>query len=291
MNDTVMAGEVQSQKTKAFASRSSTSEERIKRDEEELEQLLEEQEKGKAESTEEKEEDIEAVSPEDKSFKKRYGDLRRHTQQKENELQSRISALEKQLTSSTKSEIKLPKSDEDIEAWAKDYPDVAAIIETIAIKKAREQSVDLEERVKEIDDMKATAVKDKAQVELMQFHPDFDKIREDDDFHTWAEEQPRWIQEALYDNDNDARSAARAIDLYKSDRGITTKKPSTDKDAARSINTRADRSKPQEGDSKSNFRESQVAKMSSQEYEKKADEIMESIRTGKFIYDISGNAR
>jgi hypothetical protein len=125
----------------------------------------------------------------------------------------------------------------------------------------------------------------------MQFHPDFDKIREDDDFHTWAEEQPRWIQEALYDNDNDARSAARAIDLYKSDRGITTKKPSTDKDAARSINTRADRSKPQEGDSKSNFRESQVAKMSSQEYEKKADEIMESIRTGKFIYDISGNAR
>ena len=286
-----MAGEVQSQKTKAFASRSSTSEERIKRDEEELEQLLEEQEKGKAESTEEKEEDIEAVSPEDKSFKKRYGDLRRHTQQKENELQSRISALEKQLTSSTKSEIKLPKSDEDIEAWAKDYPDVAAIIETIAIKKAREQSVDLEERVKEIDDMKATAVKDKAQVELMQFHPDFDKIREDDDFHTWAEEQPRWIQEALYDNDNDARSAARAIDLYKSDRGITTKKPSTDKDAARSINTRADRSKPQEGDSKSNFRESQVAKMSSQEYEKKADEIMESIRTGKFIYDISGNAR
>ena len=286
-----MAGEVQSQKTKAFASRSSTSEERIKRDEEELEQLLEEQEKGKAESTEEKEEDIEAVSPEDKSFKKRYGDLRRHTQQKENELQSRISALEKQLTSSTKSEIKLPKSDEDIEAWAKDYPDVAAIIETIAIKKAREQSADLEERVKEIDEMKASASKDKAQVELMQFHPDFDKIRENDDFHTWAEEQPRWIQEALYDNDNDARSAARAIDLYKSDRGITTKKPSTDKDAARSINTRADRSKPQEGDSKSNFRESQVAKMSSQEYEKKADEIMESIRTGKFIYDISGNAR
>jgi hypothetical protein len=291
MNDTVMAGEVQSQKTKAFASRSSTSEERIKRDEEELEQLLEEQEKGKAESTEEKEEDIEAVSPEDKSFKKRYGDLRRHTQQKENELHSRISALEKQLISSTKSEIKLPKSDEDIESWSREYPDVAAIIETIAIKKAREQSVDLEERVKEIDDMKATAVKDKAQVELMQFHPDFDKIREDDDFHTWAEEQPRWIQEALYDNDNDARSAARAIDLYKSDRGITTKKPSTDKDAARSINTRADRSKPQEGDSKSNFRESQVAKMSSQEYEKKADEIMESIRTGKFIYDISGNAR
>ena len=35
--------------------------------------------------------------------------------------------------------MKLPKSDEDIEQWAADYPDVAAIVETIAMKKAREE--------------------------------------------------------------------------------------------------------------------------------------------------------
>ena len=40
-------------------------------------------------------------------------------------------ALKKQLDESTRKEISLPKSDEDIEAWAKDYPDVAAIVETI----------------------------------------------------------------------------------------------------------------------------------------------------------------
>jgi hypothetical protein len=51
--------------------------------------------------------------------------------------------------------MRLPKSDEDIEAWATKYPDVAAIVETIAIKKAREQSAGLEERVKEIDEMRA----------------------------------------------------------------------------------------------------------------------------------------
>ena len=44
--------------------------------------------------------------------------------------------------------MKLPKSDEDIEQWAADYPDVAAIVETIAMKKAREQSTALEERMK-----------------------------------------------------------------------------------------------------------------------------------------------
>jgi len=31
--------------------------------------------------------------------------------------------------------------------------------------------------------------------------------------------------------------------------------------------------------------------MSAQQYEKNAEAIMEAIRTGKFIYDVSGNAR
>ena len=284
-----MAGEMTPQKTTAFGNRKYSNAERIQREEEELAELMAKQ-RGEGQE-EEAEQDDAPVSAEDKSFKKRYGDLRRHTQLKENELQSRISVLEQQLSSSTKSEIKLPKSDQDIEAWAKEYPDVAAIIETIAIKKAREQSADLEERVKVIDEMKASATKEKAQVELMQMHPDFDKIREDDDFHNWAEEQPKWIQDALYDNENDARSAARAIDLYKADRGIVTKKPSSNKDAARSVNTRSERSRPNDNDSKGHIRESQVSKMSAQEYEKRADEIMDAIRTGKFIYDISGNAR
>jgi hypothetical protein len=31
--------------------------------------------------------------------------------------------------------------------------------------------------------------------------------------------------------------------------------------------------------------------MTTQQYEARSDEIMEAIRTGKFIYDISGGAR
>jgi hypothetical protein len=31
--------------------------------------------------------------------------------------------------------------------------------------------------------------------------------------------------------------------------------------------------------------------MSAQEYEKMSDDIMEAIRTGKFVYDLSGSAR
>ena len=282
-----MAGEVTSPKKVAFVDRKSANSNRIEQDEKELKELLE----NKEEAPEVEAQEAEPANAEEKSFKKRYGDLRRHQQKKDKDYEERIKALEQQLTESTKSEIKLPKSDEDIDAWATKYPDVAAIVETIAIKKAREQSEGLESRVKEIDEMRATASREKAEVELLKIHPDFSDIRDSDDFHNWAEEQPKWVQEALYENDTDARSASRAIDLYKADMNITTKKPASNKDAARSVNSRTSRSEPNTNDNDGAFRESQVAKMSTQQYEKASDAIMEAIRTGKFIYDMSGSAR
>jgi len=287
-NMEVMASEVEAPKKVAFANRKYSNADRIKKEEEELEQLIAEQ---KGEAVQEEPKEAEPTNAEEKSFKKRYGDLRRHQQQKEKEYEDRIKALETQLNQATKSEIKLPKSDEDIEAWATKYPDVAAIVETIAIKKAKEQAQGLEDRVREIDEMKANAAREKAEVELLKLHPDFGTIRDSDDFHEWAEEQPKWVQDALYENDADARSAARAIDLYKADRNITTKKSATAKDAARSVGARNERSKPNSDAMSGAIRESDVQKMSATEYEKNADDIMEAIRTGNFIYDLSGSAR
>ena len=288
MNDTIMAEEMQSPKKVAFANRKYTNEDKRKMEEEELEQLMKEQ-KGEVESAEPKE--AEPTNAEEKTFKKRYSDLRRHQQQQAEEFKKEIEALKSQLNQATKKEMKLPKSDADIEQWAADYPDVAAIVETIAMKKAREQSSALEERVKVVDEMQYTAKKEKAEAELMRLHPDFNDIRDSDEFHDWAEDQPKWVQDALYDNDNDARSAARAIDLYKADMGIATKKSAISKDAAKYVSTKNTRSRPQENEASSYLRESQVQKMSPQQYEKMSDEIMEAIRSGKFIYDVSGSAR
>jgi len=277
--------EVQPSKV-AFVSRPYSKDEKLKKDEEELEQLLDEQKQDA--STEEVE--SEPTTAEEKTFKKRYSDLRRHQQKQTEELKTEINALKSQLEQSTKKQIKLPKSDEDIETWAKDYPDVAAIVETIAMKKAAEQSASLEQRVKALDDMQQDVSKQRAETELLQMHPDFDDIRNDDDFHTWAEEQPKWIQDALYENDNDARSASRAIDLYKADRSITTKK-TNNRDAAKSVSTKGKRNKPVENESSSFLRESDVQRMTAKEYESKSDEIMEAIRQNKFVYDLSGSAR
>jgi len=278
----------------AFVSKPYTQEERIKKEEAELEQLIKEQ-KGEAERQAEESKNTneeEPTSAEEKTFKKRYGDLRRHTQEKEREFQKQLNDLKEQLDKATKKEIKLPKSDEDIEAWAKAYPDVAKIVETIAMKKAREQSAELETKLQKIDEMSAEAQKEKAEAELMRLHPDFDEIRDSDDFHDWAEEQPKWVQDALYENDNDAKSAARAIDLYKADRNIS-KKDSTQssRSAAMEIGTRSSKTKVDTSESGRKIRESDVQKMSAVQYEKQADAIMEAIRSGNFIYDVSGSAR
>ena len=273
----------------------------IEDEEKELEELIEQQ-KEEAEKDERaakivEQELLEPDSAEEKTFKKRYGDLRRHTQKQQKEHEEKIAALQNQLDTVTKTQIKLPKTETELEAWSQEYPDIAAIIETIAIKKSREQSEDLEKRMDEINQLQSTAKREKAEAELLSLHPDFEEIRATDDFHNWAETQPKWVQDALYENENDARSAARAIDLYKVDQSKESpsekkaKKLSNTRDAARAVNTKTAKAAPETSTDSGKWKESTVEGMSSQQYEKHAESIMEAIRSGEFIYDISGSAR
>ena len=245
------------------------------------ESVTEQEEEPKAEAQEED------LSAEEKNFKKRYGDLRRHTQEKEKEFQAQLDKLQSQLEAATKNELVLPKSEDEVEAWAKKYPDIAGIVEAIADKKASERSSELDGRLKEIEALRTTAKREKAEAELLSYHPDFQEIRADDAFHSWAEKQPKVVQDALYENSEDAKSVARVIDLYKSDQGIKTKGvSSSDKAAASSVKAKG-RSTPDTDDSSKYLSESQVAKMSMKEYEKRMDEIFDAQRSGKFIYDMS----
>ena len=245
------------------------------------ESVTKQEEEPKAEAQEED------LSAEEKNFKKRYGDLRRHTQEKEKEFQAQLDKLQSQLEAATKNELVLPKSEDEVEAWAKKYPDIAGIVEAIADKKASERSSELDGRLKEIEALRTTAKREKAEAELLSYHPDFQEIRADDAFHSWAEKQPKVVQDALYENSEDAKSVARVIDLYKSDQGIKTKGvSSSDKAAASSVKAKG-RSTPDTDDSSKYLSESQVAKMSMKEYEKRMDEIFDAQRSGKFIYDMS----
>jgi len=240
------------------------------------------------EKPEAKAQEDDELSAEEKNFKKRYGDLRRHQQDKEKEFNAKIEALESQLSKAANKQLVLPKTDEELEAWTKEYPDVASIIETIADKKSKSAAKDIEDRMVELEEMRQNAHRDKAEAELVKMHPDFIEIRQDDTFHNWAKEQPKWVQDALYENVDDAKSVARVIDLYKIDKGITNKKKAKpdEKAAASSVKTKS-AAAPEPDESAKMIRESEVANMSIKEYEKRADEIMDAQRNGNFIYDMS----
>ena len=257
-----------------------------------LQKLVEERDsslKKEADAEEDKQE-TESLNPEEKTFKKRYGDLRRHSQQKEDDYKKQILSLREQLATTTKENIQLPKTEQELADWTSKYPDVAQVIETIATKKARELDASIEDRMKIIAEKEALANRSRAEVELLKAHPDFEEIRNNQDFHDWVEEQPKWIVNALYENDTDAKAAARAIDLYKADKGVIAKeKPKQDtKSAAHAVSRGVPSNPAPTKQTQANQKlESQVAKMSAQQYEKNESAIMEAIKSGNFIYDIT----
>ena len=205
---------------------------RIEQEEEELDKLMkgEQNEEDTSEDQEpdgetqelsdESDKKDETLSSEERTYKKRYSDLRDHLNKQSAEIKQLQSKLENAETSGT---LRPPKSDEDIEAWANEFPDIAAIVETIASKKAEERFSGAEARLKEIDRISEEATRSKLEQEIRAIHPDFDELRDSDAFHDWAKKEPKWVKDALYDNSEDPASVARVIDLYKMHNGLDTK--------------------------------------------------------------------
>jgi len=226
------------------------------------------------------------ADPEEDTYRKRYGDLRRHNSHLMQQKDVEIEKLKNQLDSAAKGQIKFPKTDEEIDVWAKKYPDVAKIVDSIAAKRANEAMEGLRQGEKRLEALETKISRKDAEHHLNRLHPDFNDIRQSASFHEWVAMQPQSIQDALYKNNTDARAAARAIDLYKSDTG---KKTVNRKSAARSVG-RTNSSTPTTNGT-SRFSESFVSKMTDGEYSKNEEAIMEAMRSGNFVYDMSGAAR
>ena len=185
------------------------------------------------EATPEKEE--RPVNAEDKVFKKRYDDLKRHYDSALTKHKSEVLTLKKQLENSAT--FIPPKDEKALEEWRKEYPDVYDVIKTVAQKEADDKSKTLADKLSKLEVDQQSVAKQKAEVELLQLHPDFNKIRESQDFHDWASFQDSVIQGWLYDNFNNSQLASRAIDLYKMDRGLkkSDAKKESAKEASKSV--------------------------------------------------------
>ena len=212
---------------------------------------------------------------EDRVFKKRYDDLKRHYDSTINKHKEELQSLRTQLESNA-TQFVPPKSKEELEAWRKEYPAVYDMVETIAINKATTQTADLENKYKDLKLQQEQIAKEKAEVELLKLHPDFSDIRSKDDFHEWAEQQDPTIQGWLYENTSNAKLAARAIDLYKMDRGVSklTKKEEKDvkKEAAKAI-SKTKKATDSDIPKKKIWTTSEIGKLKAHEFDKLEKEI------------------
>jgi len=212
---------------------------------------------------------------EDRVFKKRYDDLKKHYDSTINKHKEEVVSLRSQLESSTNQFVP-PKSKEELEAWRKEYPDVYDMVETIAMNKATTQTAEIEDKYKNLQLQQEQIAKEKAEVELLKLHPDFNEIRQKEEFHNWAANQDPTIQGWLYENTSNARLAARAIDLYKMDQGISqlTKKEEKDikKEAAKAI-SKTKKSTESDIPKKKIWTTSEISKLKTHEFEKHEKDI------------------
>ena len=253
---------------------------------EEVETTAETEAPKEKEKVEAKVDDDKDLTREEKTYKKRYDDLRRH----QNKLVEQVKTLEAKIADP--SSFTAPTTDAELEAWKEKYPDVANIVATLAKKEAKAMYDAADERLTRLDEIAEQANRSKAEAEIRAIHSDFDELKESDAFHDWVEEQPKWVKDALYINSDDPASVSRVIDLYKADNNIANKtKKASAKKAATAIVTKKGRTTVDADEVSSKITESDVNKMSAKEYENRSDEIMEAMRTGRFVYDMTGAAR
>lgn len=241
--------------------------------------------------------DLPVTNAEEESWKKRYGDLRRKNQADTLALEKKLETMERQLSEMSKPEVTLPKTEAQVKAWMDEFPDVAGIIKTIIAMESGQTREQLNRLAEENKSRQKELELQRALQELLEYHPDFLEIRQTEEFINWSQEQPKWVQHALYDEDEvDVKGAVRAIDLFKNDTQKKTTSPAPVKDTRREDATavRSPRSQEPAAHDKNVWSESRVESLPRRgpgSFEALEDEINKAIMSGKFVYDLSGGAR
>ena len=215
-------------------------------------------------------------------YKKRYDDLKKHYDSKLNEFKTREQELIEEATKN-RTEYKAPKSEEELEEFKNNYPDVYEVVETVAHMQSETKAKVLEERLSKLQEREQQLVRQDAEKRLNEKHPDFEDIKNSDDFHTWAKEQPDSIQKWIYSNADDADLASRALDLFKKDFGIeptktkSSSKP-TRKSAADMVSTKTTTVEPKQ---EKVWSEREIAALSMAEFDKYEKEISDAMQEGR----------
>ena len=218
------------------------------------------------------------------NYKKRYDDLKKHYDQKlaefkQTEQELRAEAMQAQPAYSP------PKSEEELESFKQEYPDLYNTVETVAHMQSQRQVADLEAQLQSMRQRESEVLRREAESTLKQRHPDFEDLRGDDDFHEWAKEQPEQIQDWIYNNPDNVTLASKAIDLYKLETGKSQTQSQPRKQRPQGSAADMVSTKTTSVDSKQPkiWTEREIAAMSLDQFDRYEDEIKQAMMEGRVV--------
>ena len=181
-------------------------------------------------------------------------------------------------------EYQAPKTAEELEQFKAEYPDVYEVVETVAHLQSEDKIASLQQRLDALQERETEILKREAEKDLIAQHPDFEELRNSDEFHAWAESQPEEIKDWIYNNPNNASLASKAIDLFKMENGIAPVKPSQNKserssaaDMVSTKTTTVDEKQPKI------WTQQEIAALPMAEYDRLEKEIDKAVEEGRVI--------
>ena len=224
---------------------------------------------------------------EDHDYKKRYDDLKRHYDAKVLEFKGEIEELKSavnQRNVELPQGVPMPKTMEELAQFKDQYPEVFEVVQTVSTMQTESQLSQLREELGTIKQREQELEKQNAYEQLLNAHPDFNELKSEEKFLSWLEEQPKSISDGIYNNNTDAKWAARVIDLYKADNSIGTKKqtrPKKNEDAAAAVTRQQAKEVSTKDKEGKIWKASQIAKMKPWEFEKFEAELDKARTEGR----------
>ncbi len=220
-------------------------------------------------------------------WKKRYSDQQRYVTELKESLKTQegtIAELETAVQNSSNEEI----SEETIKAYIENYPTSHAVQNALIGQAEKKIMEEVDKRLGGLKDLEKKTAQAELMQKLVRIHPDARSIKKDEKFKSWYAKQPEDIKKLFQSGSADV--VATGLDLYKVKTGVV-KDTVTEKRKKDSVDV-ASSTKPSEptdeAKGKYDFTESQIDKMSVQEYERNYQAISEAQSKGRVLFDISG---
>jgi len=213
-------------------------------------------------------------------YKKRYDDLKRHYDTKLNEFRTREQELAGKVQQA-QPVYEAPKSLEELEQFKNQYPDVYEVVESVAHLQSEDKMKSITDKVAIIEAREQEVMRREAEKDLMDKHPDYSDLRNNDDFHVWAETQPEEIQDWIYNNPNNASLASKAIDLYKMESSSLKQQKPSPRNQAKASEMVSTKTTSVEAKEPKIWTQEEISDLSMDEFDKYEKDIDQAILEGR----------